>query len=75
MAIFLVNASASKPVKIGSGEASNLQIQVNAPDGRGFVHSAVPISVRALGARTSGGKSVPTISDDVIVPYNDPDFE
>ncbi|KAF1771663.1 hypothetical protein GCK72_003490 [Caenorhabditis remanei] len=56
-------------------ELSNLQIQVNSPNGAGFVHSALPIEARALGARLHGGKSKPTINDDVLIPFDDPDFQ
>ncbi|PIC54305.1 hypothetical protein B9Z55_003606 [Caenorhabditis nigoni] len=56
-------------------ELSNLQIQVNSPNGAGFVHSALPIQARALGTRLRGGASKPTIGDDVLIPFDDPDFE
>ncbi|CAA21626.1 uncharacterized protein CELE_Y52B11B.1 [Caenorhabditis elegans] len=56
-------------------ELSNLQIQVNAPDGKGFVHSALPIEARAHGARLHGGQSKPSIGDDVLIPFDDPNFE
>uniref|UniRef100_A0A1I7UMB4 Uncharacterized protein n=2 Tax=Caenorhabditis tropicalis TaxID=1561998 RepID=A0A1I7UMB4_9PELO len=56
-------------------ELSNLQIQVNSPNGDGFVHSALPIEARALGARLHGGASKPTIGDDVLIPFDDPNFE
>ncbi|CAL2028182.1 unnamed protein product [Caenorhabditis brenneri] len=56
-------------------ELSNLQIQVNSPNGGGFVHSALPIEARALGARLHGGQSKPSIGDDVLIPFDDPNFE